>query len=99
MIALASAGSAGEVCARTAAGQTPSAHASAMDKSAKAGRERTVRGSMVNYARIISHQERSLSDRETLDFVMVRSGNEGFLTKLDAAAVEQPETVFQGSRS
>ena len=54
---------------------------------------------MVNYAQIISHQERSLSDCETVDFVMVRSGNEGFVTKLDAAAVEQLETVFQGSRS
>ena len=53
---------------------------------------------MVNYARIISHQERSLSGRETVDFVVVRSGNEGYVTKLDAVPVEQPDTVFQASR-
>src|SRR6267154_2474874 len=33
------------------------------------------------------HQERNLSDSETVDFVVVRSGNEGFATKLDAAPV------------
>jgi hypothetical protein len=40
----------------------------------------------------------NLSDRETVDFVVVRSGNEGYVTKLDAVPVEQTGTVFQASR-
>ena len=51
-------------------------------------------GDFVYFAPYVPHQERNLSDRETVDFVVVRSGNEGFVTKLDGAPVEQPETVF-----
>jgi len=51
-------------------------------------------GDFVYFAPYVPHQERNLSDRETVDFVVVRSGNEGFVTKLDATPVEQPETVF-----
>jgi uncharacterized RmlC-like cupin family protein len=51
-------------------------------------------GDFVYFAPYVPHQERNLSDRETVDFVVVRSGNEGFVTKLDAAPVERPEAVF-----
>jgi uncharacterized RmlC-like cupin family protein len=51
-------------------------------------------GDFVYFAPYVPHQERNPSDRETVDFVVVRSGNEGFVTKLDAAPVERPETVY-----
>jgi uncharacterized RmlC-like cupin family protein len=51
-------------------------------------------GDFVYFAPYVPHQERNLSDRETVEFLVVRSGNEGFVTQLDAAAVEMPETVF-----
>jgi len=44
-------------------------------------------GDFVYFAPYVPHQERNLSDSETVDFVVVRSGNEGFVTKLDAAPV------------
>ncbi len=50
-------------------------------------------GDFVYFAPYVPHQELNLSDRETVDFLVVRSGNEGFVTKLDAAPVEHPETV------
>jgi len=51
-------------------------------------------GDFVYFVPYVPHQERNLSERETVEFVVVRSGNEGFVTKLDATPVEQPETVF-----
>jgi uncharacterized RmlC-like cupin family protein len=50
-------------------------------------------GDFVYFAPYVPHQERNLSDRETVEFVVVRSGNEGYVTQLDAVPVEQPETV------
>lgn len=51
-------------------------------------------GDFVYFAPYVPHQERNLSERETVDFVVVRSGNEGYVTKLDTAPVDQPETVY-----
>ena len=42
----------------------------------------------------VPHQERNLSERDTQVFLVVRSGNEGYVTKLDGETVERPETVF-----
>jgi len=51
-------------------------------------------GDFAYFAPYVPHQERNLSERETVDFVVVRSGNEAFVTKLDAAPVERPEAMF-----
>ena len=42
----------------------------------------------------VPHQERNLSDRDAQVFLVVRSGNEGYVTKLDGETVEDPETVY-----
>lgn len=42
----------------------------------------------------VPHQERNLSDGETVDFVVVRSDDEQIVVKLDATPVEVPEPVF-----
>ena len=42
----------------------------------------------------VPHQERNLSERDTQVFLVVRSGNEGFVTKLDGETVERPETLY-----
>jgi uncharacterized RmlC-like cupin family protein len=42
----------------------------------------------------VPHQERNLSDSDTQVFLVVRSGNEGYVTKLDGETVEDPETVY-----
>lgn len=51
-------------------------------------------GDFAYFTPYVPHQERNLSDRDTQVFLVVRSGNEGYVTKLDGEAVEQPETVF-----
>jgi uncharacterized RmlC-like cupin family protein len=48
----------------------------------------------IYFAPFVPHQEMNLDARETLDFVVVRSDNEGIAVKLDILPVEQPETVF-----
>src|SRR5260221_12658270 len=40
-------------------------------------------GDFVYFAPCVPHQERKLSERETVEFVVVRSGNERVVTKLD----------------
>jgi hypothetical protein len=40
------------------------------------------------------HQERNLSDSESVDFLVVRSDNERIAVALDVALAEAPETVF-----
>jgi uncharacterized RmlC-like cupin family protein len=51
-------------------------------------------GDFIYFAPYVPHQERNLGDGERLDFVVVRSDNEGLVTNLDATPVEHPETVF-----
>ena len=51
-------------------------------------------GDFAYFTPYVPHQERNLSNGDTQVFLVVRSGNEGYVTKLDAAPVEQPETVF-----
>jgi uncharacterized RmlC-like cupin family protein len=42
----------------------------------------------------VPHQERNLSDTETVDFVVVRSDSERIVVKMDDAPVEKPEAVY-----
>src|SRR5262249_11689812 len=51
-------------------------------------------GDFAYFAPYVPHQERNLSDTEPQEFLVVRSGNEGFVTKLDGELSERPETVF-----
>lgn len=51
-------------------------------------------GDFAYFVSYVPHQERNLSDSETLEFLVVRSGNEGFVAKLDGETAERPETVF-----
>ena|SRR5258706_8662808 len=51
-------------------------------------------GDFAYFAPYVPHQERNLSDRDAQVFLVVRSGNEGFVTKLEGETVERPETVF-----
>jgi uncharacterized RmlC-like cupin family protein len=51
-------------------------------------------GDFVYFAPYVPHQERNLETDETLDFVVVRSDNEGIVVKLDVVPVERPETVL-----
>jgi len=51
-------------------------------------------GDFVYFAPYVPHQERNLCDRETVEFLVVRSGNEAFVTRLEAEPVERQETVF-----
>ena len=51
-------------------------------------------GDFVYFAPYVPHQELNLDAGETLDFVVVRSDNEGIVVKLDIVPVERPEMVF-----
>src|ERR1700681_1998607 len=51
-------------------------------------------GDFIYFAPYVPHQELNLDASETLDFVVVRSDNEGIVANLDVVPVEQPETVF-----
>lgn len=51
-------------------------------------------GDFVYFAPYVPHQERNLSDSETVDFLVVRSDNERIAVALDVAPAEAPETVF-----
>jgi uncharacterized RmlC-like cupin family protein len=51
-------------------------------------------GDFVYFAPYVPHQELNLDTHGTVDFVVVRSDNEGIVVKLDVVPVEQPETVF-----
>ncbi len=51
-------------------------------------------GDFVYFAPYVPHQELNLDAGETLEFVVVRSDNEGIVVKLDVVPVERPEMVF-----
>ena len=51
-------------------------------------------GDFVYFAPYVPHQELNLSASETVDFVVVRSDNEGIVVNVDVTPVERPETVF-----
>ena len=51
-------------------------------------------GDFAYFTPSVPHQERNLSDSGTQVFLVVRSGNEGYVTKLDGKTVEDPETVY-----
>ena len=51
-------------------------------------------GDFVYFAPNVPHQEANLSASETVDFVVVRSDNEGIVVKLEVIPVEQPEATF-----
>jgi uncharacterized RmlC-like cupin family protein len=51
-------------------------------------------GDFVYFAPFVPHQEVNLDSHEPLDFVVVRSDNEGIAVKLDTVPVERPETIF-----
>ena len=51
-------------------------------------------GDFVYFAPYVPHQERNLSDGESVDFLVVRSDNERIVVNLDVAPVDQPEIVF-----
>jgi uncharacterized RmlC-like cupin family protein len=42
----------------------------------------------------VPHQERNLSDHDTVEFVVVRSDGAGYVTELDVVPAEHPEAVF-----
>lgn len=52
------------------------------------------RGDMVYFAPYVPHQEINLDPGEAVEFVVVRSGNEGIFVALDIAPVETPEIVY-----
>ena len=51
-------------------------------------------GDFVYFAPHVPHQERNLSDSESVEFLVVRSDNEKIAVSLDAAVVERPETLY-----
>jgi len=51
-------------------------------------------GDFVYFAPYVPHQELNPDERETVDFVVVRSDNEKIVVGLEIAPVERPETVF-----
>ena len=51
-------------------------------------------GDFAYFTPFVPHQERNLSDSDPQVFLVVRSGNEGYVTKLDGEIIERPETVF-----
>jgi uncharacterized RmlC-like cupin family protein len=51
-------------------------------------------GDFAYFVPYVPHQERNLSDSDTQEFLVVRSGNEGYVTKLDGELAERPETVY-----
>jgi len=50
-------------------------------------------GDFVYFSPYVPHQERNVSDNETVEFLVVRSDNEKIAVSLDVALVERPETV------
>ena len=50
-------------------------------------------GDFVYFTPHVPHQERNVSDEEILEFVVIRSDNEGIFNPLDVAAVERPEAI------
>jgi uncharacterized RmlC-like cupin family protein len=50
-------------------------------------------GDFVYFTPHVPHQERNVSDEEILEFVVVRSDNEGIFNPLDLTAVERPESI------
>ncbi|HEY9344962.1 MAG TPA: cupin domain-containing protein [Inquilinus sp.] len=50
-------------------------------------------GDFVYFAPHVPHQERNLSGEEILEFVVIRSDNEGIFNPLDVAAIEHPESI------
>jgi uncharacterized RmlC-like cupin family protein len=51
-------------------------------------------GDLVYFAPYVPHQELNLALDEALDFVSVRSNDDGIVVNLDVASVELPETMF-----
>jgi len=51
-------------------------------------------GDCVYFAPYVPHQERSLEAADAVEFLVVRSDNEGIVVKLDVVPVERPDTVF-----
>lgn len=51
-------------------------------------------GDFVYFAPYVPHQKLNLSDREAVDFLVVRSDNERIAIKLDGVPVDRPEMVF-----
>jgi uncharacterized RmlC-like cupin family protein len=51
-------------------------------------------GDFAYFTPFAPHQEANLDDDAPLDFVVVRSDNEGIAVRLDVEPVEQPEPVF-----
>ena len=50
-------------------------------------------GDFAYFTPYVPHQERNLSESDPQVFLVVRSGNEGYVTKLDGETAERPETV------
>ena len=42
----------------------------------------------------VPHQERNVSDTETVEFIVVRSDNERIVVKMDDQPVDRPESVY-----
>jgi uncharacterized RmlC-like cupin family protein len=51
-------------------------------------------GDMVYFAPYVPHQEFNPDAVDAVEFVVVRSGNEGFFERRDIEPAERPETVF-----
>jgi uncharacterized RmlC-like cupin family protein len=51
-------------------------------------------GDLVYFAPFVPHQERNISTRESVDFIVVRSDNERIVVNLDTVPVDHPETVY-----
>ena len=51
-------------------------------------------GDFVYFTPYVPHQELNLSERETVEFLVVRSDNERIAVNLDVTPFEAPETVF-----
>jgi uncharacterized RmlC-like cupin family protein len=51
-------------------------------------------GDFVYFAPLVPHQEINLSADQALDFVVVRSNNEGISVGLDIVPAEQPEAIY-----
>ena len=50
-------------------------------------------GDLVYFSPNVPHQERNLSDSETVEFLVVRSDNEKIAVSLEVTPVDRPETV------
>jgi uncharacterized RmlC-like cupin family protein len=51
-------------------------------------------GDMVYFAPYVPHQEFNPDPDEAVEFVVIRSGNEGFFERLDIALADAPEIMF-----